>query len=240
LTVIKLEVMDTYELKRGMAARNDFGSVECPDIHCLLVAQRGMLCIKRLFDTTVSAISLPVLSVFFLIIALIIKIDSKGPVFFRQTRVGKYGKVFRIFKFRTMTVDADKTGQLITVGADSRITRVGRVLRNTKIDELPQIINVVKGDMSFVGPRPEVPKYVELYSESQRQVLLVRPGITDIASIIFKKENDILALSDDPEKTYIEEVIPFKLNINLEYISNISIVNDLRIVFLTLFKILKK
>ena len=232
--------MHTYDLEGGMDVRNDTGSVEFPDIRCLLVAQRGTLCIKRIFDTTVSALSLPVLSVFFLIIALIIKIDSKGPVFYRQTRVGRHGKFFRIFKFRTMSADADRTGQLITVGADSRITRSGRVLRKTKIDELPQIINVIKGDMSFVGPRPEVPKYVELYSESQRQVLLVRPGITDTASIMYKNESDILALSDDPEKTYIEEIMPFKLNINLEYISKISVANDIRIVFLTLLRVLKK
>jgi len=205
----------------------------------LLKTKKNTLFFKRLFDIVVSTMSLVVLSVFFLIIAIIIKIDSGGPVFYRQTRVGKNGKLFRILKFRTMVVDADKIGRQITVGADPRITGAGRFLRKTKMDELPQIINIIIGDMSFVGPRPEVPKYVDLYNETQRQVLLVRPGITDIASIEYRNESDVLAGSSDPERMYVEEIMPIKLNYNLRYINSISILGDIKLIISTVLIILK-
>jgi len=137
-----------------------------------------------------------------------------------------------------MVVDADKNGSLITVGGDFRITKVGRFLRKTKIDELPQIINILKGDMSFVGPRPEVPKYVDLYNESQKKILLVRPGITDTASIKYRNENEILASSSDPEKMYIDEIMPNKLSYNMQYLKNISVLTDIRIIFNTIIKII--
>ncbi len=143
-------------------------------------------------------------------------------------------------KFRTMRQDADKIGGLITVGEDRRVTRIGRFLRKYKIDELPQFLNIIKGDMSIVGPRPEVPKYVALYNERQRRVLSVRPGLTDYASIEYISENELLAQSSDPDRTYIEEIMPAKLELNLKYIDNQSVVEDLRLIFKTLFSILKK
>lgn len=194
---------------------------------------------KRSFDLVVSAIAILVLSPILLIIAFLIKLDSKGPVLFKQVRVGKGGKEFKIYKFRTMVVDAEKLGKQITVGRDSRITRVGHFLRKSKLDELPQLFNVFEGTMSFVGPRPEVPRYTRLYNEEQRKVFEVRPGITDLASIKYRNENEILAQSPDPEKTYIEEVMVDKLKLNLEYIRNRSLWMDIKIMFNTVYKIIK-
>jgi lipopolysaccharide/colanic/teichoic acid biosynthesis glycosyltransferase len=174
-----------------------------------------------------------------LLIGILIKFDSQGPVFFKQTRVGRNGRKFKIFKFRTMVVDAEKLGMQITVGKDSRITGTGRFLRKYKIDELPQLINVLKGDMSFVGPRPEVPKYVSLYTEDQKNILKISPGITDYASIEYKDENDILALSENPEKTYIEEIMPRKINLNMKYIKNISLPEDIKIIIKTIAAVLR-
>ena len=213
-------------------------NVDFYQIRDLLEAQKARLRIKRFFDVFVSVVGLLILLAFFIVIAIIIKIDSNGPVFFWQTRVGKYGKHFKIFKFRTMVVNAEKKGRLITVGDDPRITRVGGFLRKMKIDELPQIMNIIKGDMSFVGPRPEVPKYVELYNESQKQVLLVRPGVTDLASIEYKNEGEILALSDDPEKTYITVIMQSKLERNIQYLKKISLINDIRVMLKTVIEII--
>ena len=172
-------------------------------------------------------------------IAIAIKTSSKGPVYFRQERVGKNGKLFRIFKFRTMVSDAESKGMQITVGADSRITKVGKFLRKTKIDELPQLINVLLGQMSFVGPRPEVPHYAELYTDYQRNVLRIKPGITELASIIYKDENEVLAQSDDPEKTYIEEIMPKKIEINMQYIEKMNVFYDIKLIFKTFAAILR-
>ena len=169
--------------------------------------------------------------------AIWIKLDSRGPVFYRQTRVGRYGRDFRIFKFRSMRVGSDK-GRQITVGErDPRITRSGYFIRRYKIDELPQLINVFLGDMSVVGPRPEVRKYVDLYSEEQRKVFQVRPGITDLASIKYSNENELLSQVDDPDTYYIDVIMPDKLAINLEYIRHQSFMGDIKIIFNTLFKI---
>ena len=208
-------------------------------IGTILESQEVSLVIKRVFDVVVSVCGLLLLALFFLIIAVIIKLDSKGSVFYRQIRVGRYGNDFRIFKFRTMIPDADKSGQLITVGDDARITKIGRFLRKTKIDELPQIMNILIGDMSFVGPRPEVRKYVDMYSEAQQQILLIRPGITDIASIKYRNESELLALSSNPEKTYCEEIMPSKLNLNMNYLSDISLINDIKIILTTIISIIK-
>lgn len=194
---------------------------------------------KRLFDLVVSSVAIVLLSPVFLLIAILIKLDSKGPVFFLQSRVGKDEKIFQIFKFRTMVVDAEKLGKQITVGRDPRITRVGHFLRKYKIDELPQLFNVFNGTMSFVGPRPEVPRYTALYNSEQREVLRVRPGITDLASIKYRDENEVLAQSDNPEKTYIEEVMVDKLQLNLDYIRNRSFWVDIKIIFQTIYKIVK-
>ena len=173
-----------------------------------------------------------------LIIAILIKLDSKGPIFFKQVRVTKNGREFKIFKYRTMKVGSDKYSQ-ITVGKDSRITKVGDFLRKYKLDEIPQLINVLIGDMSLVGPRPEVPKYVALYTEEQREILKVRAGITDYASIEFSNENDILANETDPEKAYIEKIMPRKIELNKKYLSEISVMTDMKIILLTIKKILK-
>ena len=173
-----------------------------------------------------------------IIIAILIKLDSKGPIFFKQVRVTKNGREFKIFKYRTMRVGSDKYSQ-ITVGKDSRITKVGDFLRKYKLDEIPQLINVLIGDMSLVGPRPEVPKYVALYTEEQREILKVRAGITDYASIEFSNENDILANETDPEKAYIEKIMPRKIELNKKYLSEISVMADIKIILLTIKKILK-
>jgi lipopolysaccharide/colanic/teichoic acid biosynthesis glycosyltransferase len=169
----------------------------------------------------------------FLLISLLIVLDSKGSAFYRQVRVGKNRKDFILYKFRTMKVESDKKLNLTVGNNDSRITKVGKVLRKFKIDELPQLINVMLGDMSFVGPRPEVPKYVAMYNEKQLQVLSVRPGITDYASIKFRNENELLAKAEQPEAFYISEVMPVKLGLNLFYIRNRSFLMDLKLIIKT-------
>ena len=208
------------------------------EIAALLARRRPQLIAKRVMDIAISAAALCVLWPVFLLIALAIVIDDPGPVFYRQVRVGRGGRPFRIFKFRTMVVDADKKGLSITVGRDSRITRVGAFLRKTKLDELAQLLNVLYGQMSFVGPRPEVPRYVELYTPYQRQVLLVRPGITDYASIAYRNENDLLAGADDPEKMYIETIMPDKIELNMKYLREISPLADLRLILKTVIAVI--
>ncbi|MCQ2284387.1 MAG: sugar transferase [Bacteroidales bacterium] len=194
---------------------------------------------KRFFDIISSFFVLLIFLPLWLIIALAIVMESRGGVFYRQVRVGKGNKDFHLYKFRTMCVGSDKKG-LLTVGErDNRITKVGYFLRKYKIDEFPQLINVLKGDMSIVGPRPEVRKYVDMYSADQLKVLRVRPGLTDYASIRYVNENELLAASADPERTYIEEVMPAKLNLNLQYIQNQSLWGDFKLIFETFAAILK-
>ena len=193
---------------------------------------------KRIFDIVISFAGLLILFPFILIIALLMKIDSKGPVFFKQVRVTKDAREFKIFKYRTMRVGSDKYSQ-ITVGKDNRITKVGAFLRKYKLDEIPQLINVLIGDMSLVGPRPEVPKYVALYTDEQKEILKVRAGITDYASIEFSDENDLLASEEETEKAYIEKIMPKKIELNKKYLSEISILTDIKIILLTIKKILK-
>ena len=194
--------------------------------------------LKRIFDITLSLFGLILLLPFMLIIAILIKIDSKGSIFFKQIRVTKGGREFKILKYRTMRVGSDKYSQ-ITVGKDKRITEIGSFLRKYKLDEIPQLINVLVGDMSLVGPRPEVPKYVNLYTEEQKEILKVRAGITDYASIEFSNENDLLASEENPEKAYIEKVMPKKIELNKKYLSEISVLTDIKIILLTIKKILK-
>ena len=210
------------------------------DIEKVLEQRRLQLTLKRLMDVTVSGCALLVLWPVLLLIAAAIKIDDPGPVFYRQVRVGRGGKHFRIFKFRTMIVDADKKGLAITVGRDNRITRVGAFLRKSKLDELAQLINVFTGEMSFVGPRPEVPKYVDMYTPYQKQVLLVRPGITDYASIAYRNENDLLEGAKDPEKMYIEQIMPDKIDLNMKYLREISPVADIRLIFKTIEAVIRE
>lgn len=195
--------------------------------------------VRRAFDATAAAAGLIVLFPLFLAVAIAIRADSRGPVFFRQRRVGRHGTPFRIYKFRTMHVDAEARGGQLTVGADPRITRVGRFLRKYKLDEFPQLINVVTGDMALVGPRPEVPRYVARYDERQRRVLSVRPGVTDPASIEYRDENDLLAAAEDPERTYLEEVMPRKLEMNLAYLQGRTLRSDVGVIFRTLTRVLR-
>ena len=190
---------------------------------------------KRLIDILFSFFGLIILSPFLLIFAIIIKCDSKGHVLFKQVRVGRRGKLFKIWKFRTMVENAEAKGLQISSSDDVRITRSGKWLRRTKIDELPQLFNVLFGQMSLVGPRPEVPKYVEMYTEEQKKVLSVRPGITDLASIEYRHENDIMAQAEDKEATYINEIMPAKLELNKKYIEKITFFRDIKLIFKTVF-----
>jgi len=194
---------------------------------------------KRIFDLIFSIAGLILLSPVFLIISLLIKLDSKGPVFYKQLRVGKNNLDFRLLKFRTMRTDSDKSGLLTVGGRDPRITGAGYYLRKFKIDELPQLLNVAAGEMSFVGPRPEVRRYVDLYDDEQRKVLKVLPGITDVASIKYRNENELLEKSEDPESYYIESIMPDKLKLNLDYIEQRSFMNDLKVIFKTLSTIFR-
>lgn len=209
------------------------------DIAEVLEKRKMQLALKRLMDVVISGGALLVIWPVLLLIAVAIKIDDPGPVFYRQVRVGKDGKEFRIYKFRTMVVDADKKGLAITVGRDRRITRMGAILRKTKLDELAQLINVFTGEMSFVGPRPEVPKYVNMYTPYQRQVLLVRPGITDYASIAYRNENDLLEGAEDPEKMYIETIMPDKIELNMKYLREISPIADIRLILSTIVAVIR-
>ena len=193
----------------------------------------------RLCDVIFSLLGLLLLSPLFIIVAIWIVIDNPGPVFYRQQRVGLNGKDFGLWKFRSMRVGSDKAG-LITVGErDNRITRAGYYIRKYKLDELPQLINVLAGDMSLVGPRPEVRKYVDLYTPEQRNVLSVRPGITDYASIEYIDENRLLAQSADPDKTYVEEIVPAKIALNMRYINHQTVGEYFKIIFLTFWKIIR-
>lgn len=194
---------------------------------------------KKIFDLIFSITGLILLSPLFLIISVLIKLDSKGPVFYKQLRVGRNNSDFRLFKFRTMRTDSDKSGLLTVGGRDPRITKSGYYLRKFKIDELPQLFNVAAGEMSFVGPRPEVRKYVDLYNDAQRKVLNVLPGITDVASIKYRNENELLEKSEDPESYYIESIMPDKLKLNLDYIEQRSFANDLKVIFKTLSTIIR-
>lgn len=195
---------------------------------------------KRLFDIVASGCGLIILSPLFVILAIWIKLDSKGPIFYRQVRVGRYNKDFRIFKFRSMRVGADKQGLITVGGRDPRVTRSGYFIRKYKLDEFPQLINVFVGDMSLVGPRPEVRKYVDMYTEEQMRVLDVRPGITDLASIRYRNENELLEKAEDPDKFYVDVIMQDKLTINLEYVANHSFWYDIKLVFRTLWVIMTK
>ena len=195
---------------------------------------------KRFFDVVASGIGLILLSPLFVILAIWIKCDSIGPVFYKQVRVGRNNMDFQLFKFRSMRVGSDKKGLITVGGHDPRITRSGYYIRKYKLDEFPQLINVFKGDMSLVGPRPEVRKYVDMYTEEQMHVLDVRPGITDLASIRYRNENELLERVNDPDKYYVEVIMPDKLRINLEYVARHSFTFDIRLIFQTFRAIVSK
>ena len=196
--------------------------------------------VKRLFDIVASGCGLLVLSPLFVVLAIWIKLDSKGPVFYRQVRVGRNNKDFKLFKFRSMRVGADKQGLITVGGHDPRITRSGYFIRKYKLDEFPQLINVFIGDMSLVGPRPEVRKYVDMYTPEQMRVLSVRPGITDLASIRYRNENELLEQAENPDEYYEQVIMQDKLRINLEYVENNSFWNDIKLIFMTFWEIVAK
>ena len=205
-----------------------------------LKKKQASLILKRIFDIFVSAVMLIILSPAFLVLAVAIKIDSPGPVFFRQERVTQYGKHFRIFKFRSMVNNADKIGTQVTVGNDSRITRMGKLIRKCRLDELCQLIDVFRGTMTFVGTRPEVPKYVAAYTPEMQATLLLPAGVTSLASIMYKDEDELLAGAEDVEKTYTQQVLPDKMRYNLEAIEKFSFWGDIKLMFMTVFAILGK
>lgn len=202
--------------------------------------KRGSLLLKRLFDIVVALVMVVILSPVFLLLAIAIKLDSPGPVFYRQVRITRYGKEFKIFKFRTMVSNADKIGAQVTVGNDSRITRVGRVIRNCRLDEIGQLINVLAGDMTFVGTRPEVPKYVAAYTPEMMATLLLPAGITSEASILYKDEAELLDRAEDVDDVYIRQVLPGKMRYNLYAIRHFSFLFEIRTMFRTVFAVLGK
>ena len=194
---------------------------------------------KRFFDFTASLVGLIFLSPLFLIVAILIKKEDGGSVFFKQERLGQNWKIFKIYKFRTMVENADKLGAQVTRSDDPRITKIGKVLRKYKLDELPQLINVLKGEMSLVGPRPEVPKYAKFYKDDYDEILKVKPGITDYASIEYRNENELLAGAEDVEKVYLEEILPKKIEYYKKYLRDISFLTDLKLILRTIWGILK-
>jgi lipopolysaccharide/colanic/teichoic acid biosynthesis glycosyltransferase len=193
--------------------------------------------IKRIFDIMISLIGIIFLLPILILIAISIKLDSNGPIFFTQIRVGMHNKKFRIIKFRSMFAHRENIGSLISSGDDQRITRVGRILRKYKLDELPQLINVLKGEMSFVGPRPEIPKYVAAFIDDYHEILTVKPGITDFASLEYSNENELLKTDENPEQKYLEEILPIKIKYYKMYIKNKSFITDLKLIFKTIGKI---
>lgn len=206
----------------------------------ILQKKQISLIFKRSFDIVVSLIMLLILSPVFLVLAIAIKLDSKGPVFYRQVRVTQYGKEFRIFKFRTMVNNADKIGSQVTVGGDSRITRVGKVIRECRLDEIGQLLNILGGSMTFVGTRPEVPKYVEKYTPEMWATLLLPAGVTSEASIRYKDEAALLDAAEDIDATYIQDVLPGKMKYNLRSIQEYSFFKDIETMFQTVFAVVEK
>ena len=194
---------------------------------------------KRIFDIVTSSVILLIFFPVGILISLAITMESRGGVFYRQERIGRYGMPFKVFKFRTMKVDSEKLGTLTVGMKDNRITAVGVFLRKLKLDEFPQFLNVLIGQMSIVGPRPEVKEYVDLYSEEQRKVLDVKPGITDYASLEYFKENELLGKSNNPRQTYIDEIMPAKLELNKKYLTNPTIIEDIKIMWKTFLKMVK-
>lgn len=213
---------------------------EVKEYYDILAKKKVALGLKRGFDVVVAAVMLIIFAIPMLVIAILIKADSSGPVFYRQERVTTYGKKFKIHKFRTMVSNADKIGSAVTVGGDARITKVGSKLRNLRIDEIPQLLDVLSGNMSFVGTRPEATKYVEKYTKEMNATLLLPAGITSEASIRYKDEAELLDAADDVDKVYVEEVLPGKMKYNLQSIKNFSFVGEIATMFRTVFAVMGK
>lgn len=212
---------------------------EVKEYYDMLSKKKLQLVFKRAFDVVVSFVLLVMLSPAFAVLAVAIKLDSRGPVFYRQTRVTRYGEKFRIFKFRSMVTDADK-GSLLTVGGDSRITKTGKFIRKYKLDELSQLIDVFRGTMTFVGTRPEVPKYVEKYTPEMMATLLMPAGITSEASVYYRDESELLDAAENVEKTYLEVVLPDKMKYNLAAIKSFSFIDDIKVMILTVLAVFRK
>ena len=206
----------------------------------ILKNRKLSLFVKRAFDIIMSFILLIIISPFLLILVILIKLDSPGPVFFRQERITRYGKKFKIFKFRTMTVDAEKTGSQITIKNDSRITRIGRILRKYRLDEIPQCIDILRGTMTFVGTRPEVPKYVDRYTPEMMATLLLPAGVTSEASIIYKDEEQLINNASNVDETYVKIILPAKMSYNLQSIERFNFIRDVKILFMTIFAVCGK
>ncbi|HEM4058365.1 TPA: sugar transferase [Streptococcus suis] len=230
----RVELITREFFKKNEATSKYFQKIE---------SRRGELFIKFFMDKLLALILLLLLSPVIIILAIWIKLDSKGPIFYRQERVTRYGRIFRIFKFRTMVTDADKIGSLVTVGQDNRITKVGHIIRKYRLDELPQLFNVLTGDMSFVGVRPEVQKYVDQYTDEMLATLLLPAGITSPASIAYKDEDIVLekycSQGYSPDEAYVQKVLPEKMKYNLEYIRNFGIISDFKVMIDTVLKVIK-
>lgn len=226
-------------LKKWEELPKEFQTEEVKKYYDILSKKKGSLFLKRVFDVIVSLIMLIILLPVFIILGIAIKIDSKGPVFFRQERITQYGKTFKIFKLRTMVNNAEKLGTQVTVGNDSRITRVGSFIRNCRLDEISQLLNILTGDMTFVGTRPEVKKYVDHYTNEMMATLLLPAGVTSLASIYYKDEAELLEKSENPDKTYIEEILPEKMKYNLQSIEKFNFLEDIKIMFMTALAVIK-
>lgn len=227
-------------LKKWEDLPKEFKCDEVKKYYDYLNSKKGSLILKRIFDILVSLTMLVILSPMFLILAIIIKCTSKGPVFYRQVRVTQYGKTFRIFKFRSMVQNADKIGSLVTVDNDARITGIGKVIRKCRLDEISQLIDVLRGTMTFVGVRPEVPKYVASYTPEMMATLLLPAGITSMASILYKDESEILDSAENADETYVNQVLPEKMKYNLNSLLNFSFFDDIKIMFMTVAAVLGK
>ena len=218
----------------------DTNQITKTEIEKILKRKRFSMFLIRCFDILVSFFGIVFLLPLFAITALVIRTKDGSPILFKQERVGKNGKIFKILKYRTMSVKQKENSSQITVGEDQRITKTGRTLRKLKIDELPQLFNVLKGEMSFVGPRPEVKKYVDLYDDLQKEILKIKPGITELASLKYYNESEILGASDDPERKYIEKIMPDKIMLNLQYIKKMGLFYNIGIILRTIFHRRKK
>lgn len=227
-------------LKRWESLPDSFRTDAVRPYYEVLKAKQSSLIAKRLFDVVVSALMLLILSPVFLILAVAIKLDSPGPVFYRQERVTQYGKTFRIFKFRTMVSNADQIGTQVTVKGDSRITRMGRLIRKCRLDEISQLIDILRGTMTFVGTRPEVPKYVAAYTPEMMATLLLPAGVTSLASIMYKDEDELLSVAEDVDKIYVEQVLPGKMQYNLKAMKKFSFWGDIRVMIKTVLAVMGK
>lgn len=227
-------------MKRWKDLPEELRTEEIKPYYDALSKKRGSLVLKRIFDIVLSFILLVLLSPIILLLSVAIKIDSPGPVFYRQVRVTQYGRKFRIHKFRSMCDGADKKGTLVTVGNDSRVTRVGKLVRKCRLDEIAQLIDVLKGDMTFVGVRPEVPRYVERYKSEWNATFLLPAGVTNLTCIYFKDEDEMLKDAEDVDKKYIEEILPIKMKWNLKGIREFSFWGDIKLMFMTVFAVLGK